>query len=124
MQKIDLDSETLLLDSVQEDVAPAQLSSAIPSSEPRYAFYKYPSIPGALFIYTCPTGSKIKARMMYAATRARLVNVSETEAGLQIAKKLEGSDPDEFTEEVLAREFEVKKEESKGFARPKRPGRR
>ena len=77
-----------------------------------------------MFIYTCPSSSRIKERMMYASSRARLISIAETSAGLTIDKKLEGSDPNEFTEEVLSKEFEVQKEESKGFARPKRPGRR
>lgn len=62
--------------------------------------------------------------MLYAACRARLVNIAEQDAGLQIIKRLEASSPDEWTESVLASEFEEKKVETKGFARPKRPGRR
>ena len=80
--------------------------------------------PKVIFIYTCPSQSKIKERMMYASSRARVVSLAESEAGLEIAKRLEGSEPGEFTQDVLAKEFEVRKEESKGFARPKRPGRK
>ena len=75
-------------------------------------------------MYSCPTGSKIKERMVYAASRARILAIAEQEAGLTISKKLEASNPDEWTEDVLASEFAEKKVETKGFARPKRPGRK
>lgn len=75
-------------------------------------------------MYSCPTASKIKERMVYAASRARILTVAEQEAGLTVAKKLEASDPSEWTEEVLGAEFQEKAIETKGFSRPKRPGRR
>lgn len=77
-----------------------------------------------LFIYTCPSASKIKERMVYAASRANVVALAERDAGIVIAKRLEGTGPDDFDEKSLAAEFVEHKEETKGFARPKRPGRR
>lgn len=128
MQKIDTATETLVLDSSHEDVAPADLSGLISKEDPRFTFFVMAAgneqEPKIVFIYTCPEKSKIKERMIYASSRARVVSLAEQEVGLQIAKRLEGSDPAEFTAEVLGKEFEVQKEESKGFARPKRPGRR
>lgn len=123
-QKIDTAKEELQLDSKHEDVSPAQLSSVISSDEPRFTLYKYPSNDRIVMIYTCPTSSKLRERMIYATFTRMIVKAAEGEAGLEIAKRMEGTNPDEFTEEVLAKEFEEKKEESKGFARPKRPGRR
>lgn len=115
-----------MLDSSHEDVRPADLSGLISSTDPRFTFFSMAAADGAkvVFIYTCPEQSKIKERMIYASSRARVVSLAEQEVGLQIAKRLEGSDPAEFTADVLGKEFEVQKEESKGFARPKRPGRR
>jgi len=75
-------------------------------------------------MYSCPTGSNIKERMVYAASRVSILAAAEKEAALTITKRLEASNPDEWTEDVLASEFGEKKVESKGFARPKRPGRR
>lgn len=79
-----------------------------------------------LFIYTCPSTSKIKERMIYAACRARFVNLVETDPAfaITIAKKLEGSSPEEFTAAALLDEFRETVEVKSGFARPKRPGRR
>jgi len=127
MQKIDTGTETLVLDSTSEDVQPSGLSGMISGSDPRFTFFSIAAGQAEakiVFIYTCPETSKIKERMIYASSRARVVSLAEQEVGLQIAKRLEGSDPAEFTAEVLGKEFEVQKEESKGFARPKRPGRR
>ncbi|KAF7846002.1 hypothetical protein BT93_L5627 [Corymbia citriodora subsp. variegata] len=121
--KIDVKSERLLLDS-ESTASPAELSSKIEATEPRYSFYRYPGHEGVLFMYSCPSQSKIKERMVYASSRARLVNIAEQEVGLQILKRFEASSPSEWTEDVLAGEFEEKKVESRGFARPKRPGRR
>lgn len=75
-------------------------------------------------MYSCPTASKIKERMVYAASRAGILNLAEQDAGLTINKKLEASSPTEWTEDVLASEFAEHKVETKTFARPKRPGRR
>ncbi|GAM88863.1 hypothetical protein ANO11243_068970 [Dothideomycetidae sp. 11243] len=126
--KIDVKTETLELDSSRSGVEPASLSKAIAPSDPRYSFYTYaPHGSGeaqVLFIYTCPSASKIKERMVYAASRANAVALAESEAGLVVAKRLEGSGPEDFNEEALRAEFVERKEESKGFARPKRPGRR
>ncbi|GAB7349800.1 hypothetical protein MBLNU459_g0513t2 [Dothideomycetes sp. NU459] len=124
MIKINIQNEELLLDSSAQGVQPADLSARISSSEPRYTFYRYPAQDGVVFMYSCPSGSKIKERMLYAACRARLVSIAEKDAGLHIVKRLEASDPDEWSESVLASEFEQTKVETKGFARPKRPGRR
>lgn len=112
------------VESTKDDVSPAQLAGSISSSEPRYSLYKYPSVDKVIMIYTCPTSSKIRERMIYATSRLMVVKAAERLAGLEIAKRLEGTNPDEFTEAVLAKEFEEQKEESKVFARPKRPGRR
>lgn len=79
--------------------------------------------------------------MMYAASKLQFLNAVESEIGLEIAKKvkavkppkhfmilksvqLEASSPSEITESVIEDEFRPKQEESKGFARPKRPGKR
>ena len=74
-------------------------------------------------MYSCPSQSKIKERMVYASSRSQLVTLASN-AGLEIVKKLEASSPEEWTLSTLQGEFEEKKVESKGFARPKRPGRR
>lgn len=68
---------------------------------------------------------------MYASSRARTVGLAEAEAGVKIAKRMEATDPEDVTAEAVLAELGVGDEvpaaiggETRGFARPKRPGRR
>jgi twinfilin-like protein len=128
-QKIDVPTETIDLAS-SEAASASTLSRTISGTEPRYSFFKYIYEPEGtsssqiIFIYTCPTTSKVKERMVYASSRSWVVRIAETEAGLAIEKKLEMSDPDEITESTIEEEFRPKVEVKKGFDRPKRPGRK
>lgn len=123
-------AETIQLAGQHSGVTTAHLAGHIPPQEPRYTFYTLapggstPTDVKTVFIYTCPPSSKVKDRMVYAASRRVVVNLAEQEASLSLDKKLEGAGPEDFPEDVLESEFAVKKEESKAFARPKRPGRR
>jgi len=129
-QKIDISSETIQLASV-DSIPVSSLSTTISNSEPRFSFYKYTytssdgsSLSPIIFIYTCPTASKIKERMVYASSRSWAVKIAETEAGLMVEKKLELSDPEDISESSIEEEFNPKVEVKKAFDRPKRPGRK
>lgn len=139
--KYALPDETLQLDSSTHGVDPTNVASSISTTEPRYSFYSHPSAssasPAILFIYTCPSGSKIRERMVYSTGKSWTRTVAERDAGIEIAKSLEATEPDELTAEVLNAGVGagVASEESSrsatpsagagsGFARPKRPGRR
>lgn len=123
--RMDNATETLQLVS-STTATPSTIATELDPKEPRYAFYRHDD-PAAsiLFISTCPSGAKIRERMIYAASRGNVVSLAQNEAGLKVAKKLEATNPDEVTEQVIRDEFKteevVKKE---GFAKPKRPGRR
>jgi len=90
--KIDVRSETIRL-ADEGSVEPGELSLSISNSEPRYSFYRFEhtyegeSLHPVVFLYTCPTGSKIKERMVYASTRAFISNLAEGE-GVKIEKKV------------------------------------
>lgn len=106
------------------------LSSTIAPTEPRYSFYRYThehngstSSP-IIFIYTCPSGSKIKERMLYAASSRSAGQVAEAEAGLKIDKKIEAGEPGDVSEESINDDLHPKAEVKKAFDRPKRPGRK
>jgi twinfilin-like protein len=118
-------NETLQLVS-SSTATPGTLSAAIDTKEPRYAFYRHDDAESTIvFISTCPSVAKIRERMLYAASRGNVVSLAQNDGGLRVVKKLEATNPDEVTEQVILDEFKVeKKEESKGFAKPKRPGRR
>lgn len=128
-QKIDIATETMELAS-STTTPISSLSSTISSTEPRYSFYRYThsyngsSSSPILFIYTCPSGSKIKERMLYAASSRSAIQVAEAEAGLKVEKKIEASSPDEISEESIDADLHPKVEIKKAFERPKRPGRK
>ncbi|MCJ1385730.1 Twinfilin-1 [Xylographa soralifera] len=109
---------------------PEDLSSHISDSDPRYSFFRYshehegPEQSPIVFIYTCPSGSKIKERMIYASSRAGVIAAAGKEAGVEIAKKLEASSPSEITASTIRDEFQPKQEQKQAFSRPKRPGKR
>jgi twinfilin len=99
----------------------SSLSSTISSTEPRYSFYRYThtyngtSSSPILFIYTCPSGSKIKERMLYAASSRSAIQVAEAEAGIKVEKKIEASSPDEIDEESIDGDLHPKAEVKKAF---------
>lgn len=93
---IDLKSEEIGL--VGESQVDARgLAGAISDEAPRYAFYRYKhSVPDGdaevqsplVFIYTCPSGSKVRERMVFASSKEGLVAAARTDIGLDIAKKV------------------------------------
>lgn len=123
--RMDGASETLQLVS-SSTATPSSISTTLDPKEPRYAFYRHNDTANSIvFISTCPSGAKIRERMLYAASRGNVVSLAQGEGGLKVVKKLEATNPDEVTEQVILEEFkEEAKEEKKGFAKPKRPGRR
>lgn len=90
---IDLKSEEIKLVGTSE-VGAQGLAGAIDDEAPRYAFYTYKhSLDGAeqsslVFIYTCPSGSKVRERMVYASSKEGLVAAARADIGLDIAKKV------------------------------------
>jgi twinfilin len=127
VQGIDLSNETLVLLTTLSSVSPATLASHLPTDKPSYTFYHYPSTSSVLFIYNCPSASKIKERMLFASSRSNILLIAKDE-GVEVAKRLEASDPDDVSEEVLRAEAVAQNaeaaDEKKAFSRPKRPGRR
>ena len=135
--KYALPDETIQLDSSTDNVPVSDLGNAISSSEPRYSFYSNPGSSGPepeiLFIYTCPSNSKIKERMIYSTGKSWTRIVAERDAGIAVSKSLEATEPSELTLDVLSGGAEQAESERSsastpvgggGFARPKRPGRR
>ncbi|KAI9055669.1 hypothetical protein LZ554_000612 [Drepanopeziza brunnea f. sp. 'monogermtubi'] len=127
--KINISTETMEL-AASNSTPVSALSSTISATEPRYSFYRYThthngtSSSPILFIYTCPSGSKVKERMLYAASSRSAVAVAETEAGLKVEKRLEAGSPEDISEESIDGDLHPKVEVKKAFERPKRPGRK
>jgi twinfilin-like protein len=123
--RMDGKTETLQLASVSSS-SPSQLATAIDGSEPRFSFYRWEDAESSIvFVSTCPSKAKIKDRMLYAASRSNVLLLAQNEGGLKVAKRIEATNPEEITEQVLKDEFKVAQvEEKKSFAKPKRPGRK
>ncbi|KAL1643942.1 Twinfilin-1 [Diplodia intermedia] len=124
---IDVANETFRLVSTTTASA-AELGGAIASDAPRYSFYRHDAAPDGsrpiLFIYSCPPTSKVKERMVYAASRGFAIHLAEKEAGLEIHKRLEFGSPEDIGPSTIDEEFVVREEKKTGFSKPKRPGRR
>src|SRR4051812_27586500 len=114
-QYIDTAKEIIELVPKPEQVDVDNLEAAISKDAPRFSFFAYdhnhdgeqfdslgipPSIllsfslrvrwnhtysHFAVFIYTCPNGSKPKERMLYAACRASVIDFAESELNLTFA---------------------------------------
>ncbi|KAI9678944.1 MAG: Twinfilin-1 [Trizodia sp. TS-e1964] len=129
--KVDTAAETIELASVHAASENQAVTSLISASEPRYSFFYYhpkqhaagEAVP-IVFLYTCPTASKIKERMIYASALNGVVVSAQQEAGVKIAKRMEASSPEEVTAQSLEEEFAPREEVREAFARPKRPGKK
>ena len=125
-QYFNLPDETLRVASSTPSVSPAQLASTLSQTDPRFSFYSYPgSTTQIVYMYTCPTASKVKQRMMYSTSKRFVQMIAEQKAGVVVAKSLEATEFEDLSEQALAQEFGGDdKAEKKTFSRPKRPGRR
>lgn len=87
MKTIDISTEKIILADSKSGVEASAVASHISSSSPRYSFYHYPGSDVVVFVYTCPTGSSIKERMLHASSRRNAITVAEQE-GHKILKKV------------------------------------
>lgn len=133
MQKIDPKSETLILESVSE-ISVKNLGSTLPASEPCYAFFAWSTsdnssprreigefwvrfIPCLLsefnrvvFIYSCPSTSPIKHRMLYSSGASSVFQasgsiLSSRTSSYLAGRKIETSDPKELDEMYIMTEL-------------------
>ncbi|QLG70239.1 hypothetical protein HG535_0A01770 [Zygotorulaspora mrakii] len=126
---IDLSNEQIHIASKENVDSPYALR--ITAENPSYTIFKNGSL--HYFIYSCPSGSKVKDRMVYASNRAGFVNYLTNEEKLAFAKIIEIGEPSELevslisssSEEEQKRQTALEKSESKPkFNRPSGPGRR
>lgn len=130
--RMDPATETLKL--VQStSTTPSSLSTLFSDTEPTFAFYNFSPSPssstssgsGIIFISTCPSRTKVRERMLYAASRGNVLLLAQQEGGLKVVKKMEATNREEVSEEAVREEFrEEEKVVKEGFSKPKRPGRR
>lgn len=124
---MDMASETLVLAKAEHGpVSRAALLQEISASSPQYTIYKPSADAEATFIYTCPSGSKVKERMVYAVNRKSVAKIAQ-DSGVAIGREVEGTNAADVADDVdegaspAAAEKLVSKPR---FNRPKAPGRR
>jgi twinfilin-like protein len=128
--QIDSKGETLVLTEtsrVGELVDKHELvKTVIDSVNPQYTVFKESSDGNAIFIYTCPTASKVKERMVYAVNRKPASNIVSS-TGIKIEKEVEGSSGADIIDEIVFGAAAVASHAvptKARFSRPKPPGRK
>lgn len=77
-----------------EDTDVQGLMSKISDTEPRYSFFRLmheldgKEESSIIFIYTCPGGSKVKERMVYASFKKLVMDTASSEGGFEVAKRV------------------------------------
>lgn len=93
-QSIDPKTPTLLLLSVPPTTTTlADLHTHLPPTSPQYTFFSFTppkasATPIVIFVYTCPSKSPIRMRMVYSSSVASLIRAVGEKAGVQVAKKV------------------------------------
>ncbi|CCK68569.1 twinfilin TWF1 KNAG_0B01220 [Huiozyma naganishii CBS 8797] len=107
--------------------SPEQLS--LITEHPSYTVFQNGQL--NYFIYTCPSGSKVKERMIYASNRRGFIQHLENEENLQFAKVIEIGEPEELEisliskstpEEIETEESTEQQNDTRRFNKPKGPG--
>lgn len=130
MFSIDVDGEQLSLQGSESSVTPESLVSVLEAQttddvQPQYAIYRYADDSTA-FIYSCPLGSKVKQRMLYASFKQGLINHLK-QLGIDITKNIEVGDLDELeTTQFKPAPHSAKDDNKVGlkFSKPRGPRRR
>eukprot|EP01129_Flabellula_baltica_P016511 TRINITY_DN882_c0_g1_i1.p1 TRINITY_DN882_c0_g1~~TRINITY_DN882_c0_g1_i1.p1 ORF type:complete len:326 (+),score=89.91 TRINITY_DN882_c0_g1_i1:455-1432(+) len=130
---IDVDQEEIQLnESGNQDVS--NLVSLVPNNEPRYHLYRWnhthdgTDYSTVIYCFSCPDGSEgtlaapIKMRMLYASSKANVQSLLD-ERSLEVAIKLEISQPNEFSEEEFIRILHPAPVEVAKVKKPSRGGR-
>jgi twinfilin len=87
--KIDDKERLVLAQNPEVGFAPGDVGGRIATDGPRYTVYHMtePADAGVVFIYTCPTVTKVRDRMMYASSR-RSAEAVAVASGVTLSKKV------------------------------------
>ena len=92
-QRVDTKSESIELVG-RSHIDASGLAISISDTEPRYSLFRYSHASGGLeespllFIYTCPSGLKVRERMLYASSKAGFLAALSKDMGLEVMKKV------------------------------------
>ena len=127
--EIDLKAEKILLDKAIEKLTIDKLVSEIPADRGRFHLYRFNHVfagekfHSIVFIYSMPGFScSVKERMVYSSTKNLLMDHLKHQAGLEIAKQFEVSEPSDISEQAFLEELHPKKSnDGMKFEKPKGP---
>lgn len=127
--KIDNSTETIKSKEFEIGVSALNVPSTIAKTEgPQFAFYRT-NDSRTVFIYSCPSGSKIRERMLYASTKRGFLEKLKAN-DIKVDKLVEVGDPDEIEvsdlekDQALAPAGHGQAPSSLRFNKPKGPRRR
>lgn len=126
---IDMSNEQIQVKSKSNISSPRDLK--ITSEHPSYVVYRNGSL--YYFIYSCPSGSKVKDRMVYASNRSGFISRLQDEQKLKFARVVEIGEPSELeyslissssAEEQAQEEAKAQSATTTKFSRPRGPTRK
>ncbi|KAI0306493.1 actin depolymerizing protein [Multifurca ochricompacta] len=137
---IDPPTETLILGEMTATAAD-ELGSKIPSSDPSFAFFSWSESTSErriIFIYSCPSTSPVKHRMLYSSGSSSVYQTAKSllPSLLLVPRKVETSDPHELGASFLRAELGQRNDLNRvetannagipeeAFARPRGPPKR
>ncbi|KAJ1871722.1 Twinfilin-1 [Coemansia sp. RSA 990] len=94
-----------------------ELAACLPKDQPSYVLYWFDSST-TLFIYSCPTASSVRNRMVYSTFRQGII-ANAAEIGIDIQIRLELDDPREITAAWLEEEVRSRAQPEAAAAKPK-----
>ncbi|KAF9178206.1 Twinfilin-1 [Haplosporangium sp. Z 767] len=140
--KLAIDAENERIDLASEaKVSANEVHKNIDEDSPRFTFFAYEHTHNGsardslVFMYTCPSKSKIRERMLYSSCRSGVLQAAKDDAELNVDKKLETTDVSDLTESFILEELYPKSHTTfgsssngsnspRGFSKPARPGAR
>lgn len=121
-----------MLDKFEERLDVNSIAGEIPKDQGRFHLYRYQhtfegeTFNSVLFIYSMPGFvCTVKERMLYSSCKSEMLSFLKAQAGLEIAKTFETSEPGEITADYIIDELHPKKlSDGLKFSKPKGPSSR
>ena len=120
------------MDKFYERLDVNSIADEIPKDQGRFHLYRYQhnyegeDFESVVFIYSMPGFvCTVKERMLYSSCKSEMLSFLKGQAGLEVAKTFETSEPSEITEAYILDELHPKKmSDGLKFSKPKGPSSR
>jgi len=128
---VDTEKETIELKTAFSAGSVQAVADKLPTDEPCFVFFEYEhehegsTVRPIVFVYSCPNGAKIKARMLHSTVKSAAIDTAARE-GVNVEKKIEVTEQSDLNEADLLLELHPPKREVEvkgAFDRPSRAGR-